>query len=319
MSDLGIDPKWFNIIKRRPASVRRWRETHEAKNRAALEYYAAHGVCSQATHDPVPPVDPAFRPWEPSLPDELSLYAAFRLADLQDSIEAGNAWNTGAAHAAFFGRSLSMFVELFGHAQFPARFPGRTLSMMGMDSFAFLSLGLVIGEAAQFNRLAPLLIEANRRGYFYDKGLRPVFSFMLRLCAASLGAEDVPPDGDEAELSLLDLLRNWRSPDPNDIAEHCLAACDFHTRRCSVSRKHFHEFENGDWATLPIEILLLFKLRELAGLANPALVHPLTEGLRCALPTASPVSHDPLLAAVAGRMKRTGYADEIVYKLMRPT
>jgi hypothetical protein len=83
-----------------------------------------------------------------------------------------------------------------------------------------------------------------------------------------------------------------------------LAACDEHTWR------FVDEFNS--WSRLPVEILLLFKLRQKLGLSNPALDHPLMNTPLGSLPDEVPYAPDDLIARVLARMSRDHYDEESI-------
>jgi hypothetical protein len=63
------------------------------------------------------------------------------------------------------------------------------------------------------------------------------------------------------------LVRDWRNPDPQAIVEPIIAACNRHTNECRYdSTRGAWDFGDDAMMRSPIEILLLYRLRELIGL-----------------------------------------------------
>ena len=72
------------------------------------------------------------------------------------------------------------------------------------------------------------------------------------------------------------ILERWRDPNPQVLTPWLHAACDRHTQESRFdTEKSAYDFGDDRLTRTPIEILLLFRLRQLAGLANPVVDHPL--------------------------------------------
>ena len=104
-----------------------------------------------------------------------------------------------------------------------------------------------------------------------------------------------------------ELLQRWREPDKNQLIELLLAICDQHTHECferSNSITKHKDFSLDPFFGWPIEIHMLFRLREDIGLENPELDHPLMQtGLAPYLPKV-PVVTDDLLDRVTEKVCR---------------
>ena len=68
-----------------------------------------------------------------------------------------------------------------------------------------------------------------------------------------------------------------------------------------------------NWARTPIEILLLFKLRQLIGLQNPVLDHPLMNSPLGVLPSEVVFEPDDIIRRVRDRMREDGYDEMEIY------
>lgn len=78
------------------------------------------------------------------------------------------------------------------------------------------------------------------------------------------------------------LLANWRNPDPAVLTEPLLAACDWHTHECMYSRSDKPsknvDFINDCLMGWPVEVHMVYRLRERLGLALPGVLdHPLMQ------------------------------------------
>lgn len=153
---------------------------------------------------------------------------------------------------------------------------------------------------AALNRRYQLAIE-------YEEEHRRAQAFMLRLFADWVG--DVShqwPAYAYDEPIYEALLSHWRSPNPDDLVPCLLAACDRHTWQTGKeSQKNSYDF-NQDWhlERVPIEILLIFRLREWEGLTNPVLDHPLMTAPFDCLPPEQPVPElDELMLGVLKRAR----------------
>jgi hypothetical protein len=111
----------------------------------------------------------------------------------------------------------------------------------------------------------------------YEEEHRRCHAFMLRLFADWRGgvAHDWPAFAHEEPL-YEGLLALWREPDPETLKPWLLAACDRHTHEAKPdTEKVFYDCSR--FLRTPLEILLVLRLRELVGLSNPVLDHPLME------------------------------------------
>jgi len=112
------------------------------------------------------------------------------------------------------------------------------------------------------------------------------------------------------------ILKRWRDPNPQVLMPWLLAACDRHTQesRCDAE-KNAHDFGDQSLTRTPIEILMIFRLRQLMGLANPVVDHPLMESPFDCLPeTQPPFVPDELMQGTLKRARRlasirSGYLD----------
>lgn len=177
-------------------------------------------------------------------------------------------------------------------------------------AFPYVGLGMVFGcrtEAATLVRMIALIYERDPR--LRPADIEPLGFFMLRLMVDFLG--ETPPrisDYNRQFPTYLGLFDIWRDPDPQRIAPLCQAALDLHTHMGShLPSGRFGEFNVPVWLYTPIEILLLFRLRQWLGLENPRLDHLLMTGPYASLPPEATFSYDPMVAQVLERWRQDGF------------
>jgi len=134
------------------------------------------------------------------------------------------------------------------------------------------ALGLVpLGEAIGHQSLAGL-----KDGIFYGRSQNQLTPFLLTAFAKwkqiPLPPEDLPEAIPDAYVPLLDKLT---SP-PEKIQTALMTACNFHLSRSRMPDDwNTYEFSHGPYPVYPVEILFLFRIRQLLGLENPEVDHPL--------------------------------------------
>jgi hypothetical protein len=198
--------------------------------------------------------------------------------------------------------AYSMFshrLRHFWHGRFGILFPNHE---RGLHSMSFvlmtqsMAFAFLLGWKEQGVYQGRLTFAALNHDYqleleYTDKHKRS-HVFMLRLFADWDGSgltHDWPPYGYDQPI-YNGILEHWRTPDPEALRPWLLAACDRHTYESRVdSSKTFYDFGDERVMRTPIEILLVFRLREYLSLANPVLNHPLTEAPFDRLPEPQPL------------------------------
>jgi hypothetical protein len=166
-----------------------------------------------------------------------------------------------------------------------------------------LALGWTDRAVMLFRQLA----EGIARGQFGDydaKKTKPFFQrrtqfFLLRMVAEwqGIALPTLPPQADD-ELLFCALLSHWRTPDVEILAPLLLTACDRHTHLALI-RKDSPDFDtSGELTYVPFEILAVLRVREILGLSNPALDHPLMATAFGVLPEPGEPYRDALLDGV---------------------
>lgn len=226
-------------------------------------------------------------------------------------------WAQSAAYGYWAQRAEHRF-DKFMHEDFMAGGrPQYRSTMRFRSATSILATVFLFGWhdlAKALNQLIPSGLA--RRGYFdIGESSHPRAQFFaLRLVSEHFGVRldfDAPYLHDEPIYEFL--LQHWRSENPDHLTDVLLAALDRHTHQCVLAKRNGTSFDfeyKEDWY-FPYEVLVLLRLRELVGLANPDaadLSHPLTATPFGGLPSPVPVYSDELLDGVVKRL-REEFAD----------
>lgn len=100
-----------------------------------------------------------------------------------------------------------------------------------------------------------------------------------------------------------EMLDCWREPDPEKLIEPFLAVCDWHTHECmytaSMEPSKDLDFSSDPYMGWPVEIHMLYRLRESLGLTNPqSLDHPLMQTALATYLPPQPFPDDILLKRI---------------------
>lgn len=182
---------------------------------------------------------------------------------------------------------------------FPARF-GRNLRMMSIEQAAWIGLAAGMGAVEVVNRWAPLLVQAVRNGYILEYNQCGMHHFILRLWCAAHG-QDYPQTGYPTYDVSEGILRIWDTPDTEQLAAWLVQLCNQHTQ---LSRpKQFMDFVSN-FSHVPVEVFMLFRLREQRGLPNPEVDHPLMKFPWSALQPVQQAEPDELLSGIYRRLEQ---------------
>lgn len=283
---MGVSPKWT----KRKALIKMLRAITERKSTVTLW---ANGIAEyNARRESNNPVN--------SIPASIDYYAwASRcLAEAMALALQGDEWlpelARASAYSMFSGRCYH-----FWHRQFGILFPD---NKRGLRSISFVSMtqsmafAFLLGWKEQGVYQGRLTFAALNHDYQlelqYTDQHKRAHVFMLRLFADWDGSglqHNWPSYGYDQPI-YNGILERWRTPDPEVLRPWLLAACDRHTHEArSDTSKSFYDFGDQRLTRTPIEILLVFRLREYLGLANPVLDHPLMEAPFDRLPEPQPV------------------------------
>lgn len=310
----GIHPNWLTIWNQDRAFFLDLFNEGEDKSVRELENFVLHG--NTLITSPISHLSGDFlvKKWENGfIFSYLGAHARRQLAKFEIKSIDENIWASTTARHLFSTMYTEQMGSLSWHAQFPSISNGRVLKALTVRSVICTAFGVVLGCAEAF-KLARMQLAAHRKEYYWDENDYPVFHFMFRILADFLG-EPAPRAGGDAwcEPVFNSLYDAWRNPDPFDLTELCLAACDIHTFRSLPGPRHHHSYEFADLRRTPIEILLLFKLRQRLGLENPVLDHPLMATALGELPNEVAFEADDLVTRVRARMMQDGYDEDAIF------
>lgn len=312
----GINPIWLSNWKSLARSNKRIQASNGPENIQDLEYYALHGVTSDGLRckPAEQPVILPYRNWERYLEMYLTTYAHYLIWSFEPKCIAEQRFDTDMAMCAFAAMYPSQIIGLRRCVLSPRRFPGRTLHNMGFDALAYTALGVIVGCREQAFRLARMQLAGYRKGFYDDnRDHYPAYHFLLRILNDHFGEPPLPLRGEAAQHPVFNALYEvWREPDPQTLVPVVLAACDEHTRRYSGVGPSCLYREFDDFMRTPVPILLLFKLRDMHGLANPQIDHPLMTTALGALPPEVAFAPDDLIGRVSARMMQDGYDEDAI-------
>jgi len=215
-----------------------------------------------------------------------SVGAARQLDALADALEAKGGWADalgGAVAYEMFADQLSFF----WHRQFRQEFANSPQPLRLMDwepMTTTMALGFVLGWREQATYQGYLVAAVLNRDYHlavgYDERHRRANAFMLRLFAnwRSDGTGHAFPLWASSVPVYEQLIERWRTADPGEVQQMLLEACDHHLAEGGPDKKNkYFDFGDDRLARVPLEIIMVLRLREFEGLANPKLDHALME------------------------------------------
>jgi hypothetical protein len=173
------------------------------------------------------------------------------------------------------------------------------------DEIQYAALGLAAGCEQAAIKSARLLCMAWQRMNTYTDLMRPEVRVVFILFARHLGLQipELTPFKSMPHLDALIANDHWRIAQGDELRTLLEQACEEHTR----SAPH------GPFQGLPAAILLMLKLRQMAGLANPTLTHPLfTTPLEFPDSVSIDMACGDLLDRVRGRMTRNGFREDSI-------
>lgn len=234
-----------------------------------------------------------------------------RLEALANALEAKPSWPSGLAGALSYDL-LAARLAFFWHRQYDVLFPFHPQPIHLMDWEAettTMGLAFVLGwreEAVIQGYIATATLNQDYSfGTGYDERHRRGHAFMLRLFAdwRNDGTGHRFPEWAHTVPVYETLLQRWRVADSPELAQLLHAACEHHLQQgIPDTAKVFHDFGDDLLTRVPVEILMVLRLREIEGLSVPGVEHPLMEAPFNALLPPVPVPEPD--EYVKGTMKR---------------
>lgn len=312
---MDINQRWLTGWKRVSNANRRWVDSLYPRQLEALAFYVEHGkdIGADAMAQYLEPGDAPGPGWGGLLTD-LNWYGSLRLWEWERAGIEDRRIDGLALGSALFAKHVAQIIDIHFYYRCQQRFGKRRHSPIHLHA-DFTAIGMVSGWEGAVG-WAKLQVNIAQRGLIDKPLLGPVSAFVINVLAqyfevpqvhikidANRRLKDVAGDQD-----MQGLLDTWRNPDPDVLAPHCLAACNLHTHHSLPSSNKQYRELTGLFTRTPIAVLLVFKLRELLGLENPTLEHPLIAGMEGRTPlTATSLEVDDILLRVMRRMKLDGY------------
>ncbi|WP_175969920.1 hypothetical protein [Burkholderia sp. BCC0322] len=264
LTPLGIAPRWTSR-----KAVIGWNEkTTPWSFEPAIEYNARADVKNA---NKIPPSTPYIGVGVRSL-------AKAEAQALQDE-----PWENATIDALGYV-DLGVRLDFFWHVKFRTVFADHPRPLRMMDwklTTEMMAMYFMLGRIEEGIYQGYLTHAVLNRTYqlqlSYEEHHRRVQAFMLRLFADWRGdvSHTWPPYAHDEPI-YEGILERWRDPNPEVLTPWLLAACDRHTHESKRDSEN-KQYDCSAFPRTPLEILFLFRLRELIGLQNPVLDHPLME------------------------------------------
>ncbi len=215
------------------------------------------------------------------------------------------------ALAVRYAEAYVRFEEAFADA-------GQNGSVLQDDAVLYFSLAVLAGQKEVAGRIGKALVKGldthlldlrhtdrHRAGEMYRH-----FWFLMHLYEQASGDHfdiknySYPPDMSP----YAEVLADWKTPDLAKVHDGVCALADFHIQQTrNTAHDVIEEFDKEDIMLFPYEILCWLRLREWAGLENPASFdHPLMQQPLAKLPAPVPlpIPDIPLLDQVTAKFKQ---------------
>ena len=209
-----------------------------------------------------------------------------QLEALANALESKPSWPSDLAGSL----SYDLFAErlsFFWHRQFRVMFPAHPQPLRQTDweaATVTMALAFMLGWHERAVTQGYIATAALNQGYSlaigYDERHRRGHAFMLRLFASwrNDGTGHRFPVWARTVPVYETLLQRWRSADASGLGPLLQAAGGHHLEQGIQDRNNaFHDFGDDRLTRVPLEILMMLRLRELEGLAIPSVDHPLME------------------------------------------
>jgi len=224
---------------------------------------------------------------------------------------AGEEWTPALADSIRY-RLFSYRLNYYWHYRLRRLSPPnpRPMRMMSWERMSeTLACCVMLNQMKEAIYLAYLTFSAINLRYqlalSYNEEHRRAQAFILRLFADWQGGmrHDWPSDL-KSEPTYEGILARWRDPESNQLAKLLKDACDRHVRQAlNDTSNRFFDFPDESMMRTPVEILMVFRLRELIGLTNPTVKHPLLKSPFDKLPAHEPLPPpEPIMQATLSRL-----------------
>lgn len=254
-----------------------------------------------------PDARPAPLEWEWGLAEALAALAETQVTDVERARARGQPPPVPVARLAFATRYTAQMIDVFSHLLRRRRGgDAEANSRFRPDEIEYVALGFAAGCESAALRMARILCAAWQPPQAYPDPVRPTARAIFGLLARHL-AVPMPPLTPSGRRPALDALLDndrWLHPDAGALAPLVEAVC----------AEYEEEAPDAPFRALPVCLVLMFKLRAMRGLANPAVAHPLLAAPLGAWAEPVELGHclDPLLRSVRERLHRHGYDEDAI-------
>ena len=174
-----------------------------------------------------------------------------------------------------------------------------------------LSLGLAatVGASTDASWLYGACADLRFNEFAYPIPNMKAANFVVQIYAA--GHSLPQPAGYEIEEPFATLFNSWDHPDSAVLTEPIMSVCDYHIAQTGQLSNRTPEFNETIYQVMPVEVLMVYRLREARGLENPDVDHPVMRSPFGRLYPVREVEPLPLLAKVRARAATfSGWANE---------
>jgi len=237
--------------------------------------------------------------------------ATRQLEAVANALEAQPTWPSDLAGSLSYSL-LAARLAFFWHRQYDVLFPSHPQPIHLMDwepETTSMALAFMLGWREQAVIQGYIATATLNQDYSLECGYggrhRRGHAFMLRLFAAwrNDGTGYRFPEWAHAVPVYETLLQRWRLADSQELTQLLHTACEHHLQQgIQDTAKEFHDFGDDRLTRVPVEILMVLRLREIEGLSVPSVEHPLMEAPFDALLPPVPVPEPD--AYIKGTMKR---------------
>lgn len=276
------------------------------RNQPRLDYYIKDGVRSNAY---LAEPELQIAPWETfsELLINASYYEILAEAEFVTEDRINYPYLVQAMSYSYFYSAM----RFYNLQRFQSRF-GRDYDAGISPNIIF---NLCLAELAGVSLYSQRLFSFFKQGYvrnWFNRSNSHLSDAIILLYAAYQGQPMEPTVG---QFAYKELIADWDTTDLQKVSSLLQQLCDDQMLQVvAPPSKFFIELGNMNWQFIPYPALLLMKLRQNRGLANPQFEHPGFGALNPLLiSTAVPLVIDDTLAAVLDRARQQGFDDDAIF------
>jgi len=276
------------------------------RNQPRLDYYIKDGVRSNAY---LAEPELQIAPWETF--SELLINASYYEILVEAEFVTEDRINYPYLVQAMSYSYYYSAMRFYNLQRFQSRF-GRDYDAGISPNIIFnLCLAELAGVSLYTQRLFSFYLQGYVRNWF-NRSNSHLSDAIILLYAAYQGQPMEPTVG---QFAYKGLIADWDTTDLQKVSSLLQQLCDDQMLQVAAPpSKFFIELGNMNWQFIPYPALLLMKLRQNRGLANPQFEHPGFGALNPLLiSTAVPLVIDDTLAALLDRTRQQGFDDDAIF------